>query len=133
MAGRVVFRCLFYSDTAGLSLSEKETVTSFGFTYSCPVDVLVPSASCPATPSLLIVSTSCITAGLVLLLLMDVSCLLTLLGALSVFHTRIRGHLPIGLSDAKINSPGWKLTCPDDKIRYFFIFLPCLHLCMCPN
>ena len=32
-----------------------------------------------------------------------------------MFHIRIRGHSPIRASDAKINSPEWKLTHPHDK------------------
>ena len=70
MAGRVVLSCLLCGDTAGLSLSEKETDISglilFGFIYPCLVDFWVSSAGLehwapsadPAAPCLLIESTS---------------------------------------------------------------------------
>ena len=39
----------------------------------------------------------------------------------AVFHIRIGGHLPVWVSDAKINLPGWKLTCLDEQIVFINI------------
>ena len=40
---------------------------------------------------------------------------------LTVFHIRVRGHSPIWVSDAKINSPRWKFTWPDEQITFINI------------
>ena len=44
-----------------------------------------------------------------------------------VFHIRIRGNLPIWMSDAKINLPGWVIF--GGKTGFFFIFPPCDCFC----